>query len=197
MPPKKKSLKKLADGGTVANGDGSRPQRALADLQKITFGGVVSKNPKCAFLVQKAVMGLYRTACVKTPLMVMAMVLAVYVVARQCSTKSGIQEVSALVGGSMSLDMYYHILDTINPVTAMSMWMVVSALDLHPVYKDQGSDYFYSNGAEWWTTQVGCCRDRATARAIISTALFILAVRSETALTYFYGEYRPFTPIVR
>ena len=88
----------------------------------------------------------------------------------------------------MSLDMYYHILDTINPVTAMSMRMVVSALDLHPVYKDQGSDYFYSNGAEWWTTQVGCCRDRATARAIISTALFILAVRSETALTYFMAN---------
>ena len=49
MPRKKKSLKKLADGGTVANGDGSRPQRALAALQKITFGGAVSKNPKCAF----------------------------------------------------------------------------------------------------------------------------------------------------
>ena len=96
----------------------------------------------------------------------------------------------------MTLDKSYHILGTAKLASAMSMLVVVSALDLHPMCKDQGSDFFYSNGAEWWTTQAACCRDRSTAHAIISRALVYLSHAVGVSVDLSYGECRPLTPFV-
>ena len=187
MPGDIRALAVLTKRGTVAKTSGSRPQRALAALQSLTANGIVKGDAKSAWKTQQALTGLYRDAHVRSPLRLLASLLAVYVAARQCSTKTGVSEVASLSGGTMTLETYNMILNVVNPVTGASLGMVVASLHLHPVFKDQGAALFFSNGAAWWRMQAELRPDRATSKAIVLTALFLSGCALGSGSEILYG----------
>ena len=184
----KLSLSQLVDQGLEPRSDGSEEQRDLATLKSLSFADVV--NTSKAYEVQRSLRLIYRHLRHQSPLALMSTFLAVYVIARQCSERgAGLLDVERFVGGgSLSVSDYQAFLHTVNPLTGMSMGIVMRSLHLHPAFKDQGDDIFYSNGESWWHLQLQQKASLADSRAILLTALFFLCVRSERGLAYFMNS---------
>ena len=181
--PKRKSLTESIEHGLKADRTGSNRQKDLERLTKLTYPNVVHK--KYAFQVYKAMCLLWQHLVDLTPLKQTVLFLAVYCIARQCSTGTELRTPVRFEGGTLTLEDYLSLVSAVNPLSGYSMQHIIPNLNLHPVYKDQGEDGFFNKGQAWWnmwSSRVGAHPHLKA--GILLSALFFLCVRGERPLQW-------------